>query len=156
MEPITATLGAISLASAIFGGNEKKKAQKKQEKLQERQLQLSEDQYHQQLLDRQEWKDMYGGLEENLLHYVKGLDASKIYATQEGTMRHAFDRARDNSAAHLASRGFDIADGIEAGMFNDLSIREAESEVALRQQSEQYVINMQQGVLSGHPQPGAG
>ena len=152
MDPST-IMGAISLGSALMGGSSQKKAQKKQEQLQERQVQLSEEQYYQQQLDRQEWKDMYGGMEENLLHYVKGLDASKIYATQEGSMRKAFDRSRDNTTAYLAERGFDVMGGVGADMFADLSVREAEAEVALRQKSEEYVINTQQGLLRGNPKP---
>jgi len=155
MDPLTGALlsGGLSLVTGWFSHKGEKKAQKKQEKIAGDQMELTKEQYHRQLQNQQAWKEMYGGVERNLLNFVQGLDANSIYAAQEGSMRSAFDHARNNAESHLADRGFDIASGVHSSMFADIADREARAEIELRQASQDKVVGMQQAMLNGNPMP---
>ncbi len=153
MEPISLGIAGVSALSSIWGMSNEDKAQYRQEKLQERALQLSETEYNQALQRQQEWSEKYGSIERNMLDYVQHLDTAKLQNQTDATVSRQFESARKNMDSHLADRGFDVAGGVHADMFQRLASDEAKTKLAYNNQIEQQVLQTQQSVLNGHPQP---
>lgn len=153
MDPLSAGALIFDIGSSLFGAHKKNKAQAKQRKLQEQQQQLSEAEYYQRQQRIQDWNEKYGSIEQNMLESVRGLDASTIYANNEGSINNTFKHIRQTYDSYLADRGFDVSGGVSAEMFSALADQEARTKMEYQQKADQYVRQQQQAVLSGHPQP---
>jgi len=153
MEPISIGLGIGSLMLGLFGQSQADAQAEKQNDLLKKQQQMSEQEYYQNLQLRKEWGEKYGAIEHNMIAYVQSLDANTIYGLNEGGLRTSYETARKNIDSHLASRGFDVAGGVHAGMFTQLADMEAQAEVQLKQASEDKVQQARASLLQGNREP---
>ena len=156
MDPVTMgylVSTGVSVFGSIFGNKKAEKQQKEQNALAKRQVELAESEYYQKLQARQEWSEKYGSIEHNMIQYVRGLSADKEYAKADGRIKQSFEQARKVADSHLAARGFDVAGGVHAEMFQEISDREAMMSAKYKQKAEEYVFNAQQSLLNNNRQP---
>jgi len=152
MIPLAAGAMLLDFGLKLWDSHKQSQAQAKQRKLQERQQQLSEQEYYSRQARIQDWNEKYGSIEHNMLSYVKGLDSSKIYGQKEGGISRMFENTRKAYDSHLADRGFDVAGGVHAEMFSALADQEVTTKLDYQQKAEQYVQQQRQAVLQPQPQ----
>lgn len=94
----------------------------------------------------EDWKSVYGSLQENLSKYYAELDVSDVIAQGLETEQKEFQTATSKLNRTLAQRGL-VGSGIDVASHTALASTQAQSRARIRSTAEREVIDRKQGFL---------
>lgn len=95
----------------------------------------------------QDWKDVFGGMQENMAAYYENLTPEFYENLGLDAIEGQFDVVRESTAQALQQRGL-TGSGLDFALSKDISMDEATAKYKNAQQAEQTVRNEKQNFLS--------
>jgi len=112
-----ALFGAILGGLLSYGAAKKQgKAADKAAQVQQDQLNFTKDVYKDAQAKEAEWYKTFGFIDENIADFAQSINSGQMAQYKTAQYEQAFQKMRDQSLAMLSQRGYEVGNGIEAGL----------------------------------------
>ena len=136
---IVATVG-VSAGSSILASQSADKATEAADKASRRSLAFEQKKYD-------DWKNTYGGLEENLADYYTQLTPEMYIAEGLAAFQQEQEVALTNARNTLEQRGISLDSGVALAIESQAELQGAEVRAQIRKDAESEVMDAKQGFL---------
>ena len=146
-----------NVLGGLLGGKKQNQAQKQATEQSAEQFRLAKEEYTRQQELLQEWNKTFGFIDENIAQFAKSLNSSDILQYKTTLTEQAYKKAYDNTMNLLAARGYDVSNGIEAGLLSQVEQQKqlalAELQVTVPQEVNQQLMTIGQYAYTHRPNP---
>ena len=130
----------ITVVGSAISNNQQQKGAKKARAIQQQQLDAQQEQYN-------DWKEIYGPLQEDLGTFMKNLNGDSLAAPQLAQIQASTQASQKQIDEQLAQRGLG-GSGIEASLMTQNTLGGELAEAKVSANADMQAMNMKQNFLS--------